>query len=133
MAAGSARLTAGQGRRFGLVVGGAFLTLAAFAWWRDHPLLAFGLGAVGGALAIAGLVVPTGLGPVERGWMRLADLLSTVTTPVVMGAIYFLVVTPVGMLRRIFGGNPVVHHPGHGSFWRSRPAGTRTGILTRQF
>ncbi|HQX82504.1 MAG TPA: SxtJ family membrane protein [Vicinamibacterales bacterium] len=134
MAAGiPARLTAAQGRRFGLTVGGAFLVLAAIAWWRGHPTTTEVLGGLGGVLALAGLIVPTLLGPVERGWMALAHLISKVTTPIVMGVMYLLVLTPVGFLRRLFGGNPMVHMAHDASYWKPRPENKRAGNLTRQY
>ena len=126
-------LTASQGRRFGLTVGGAFLVFAAFAWWRGHATAMTLLATLGGGLSLAGLLIPTYLGPVERGWMKAAHLISKVTTPIVMGVMYLLVLTPVGLLRRLFGGNPMVHAPAQGSYWRSRPEGRRAGNLTRQF
>lgn len=134
MAAGvPARLTVAQGRRFGLTVGGAFLVFAAIAWWRGSPTATNVFGALGAVLSVAGLAVPTMLGPVERAWMKLAHLISKVTTPIVMGVMYLLVLTPVGLLRRTLGGNPMVHTPDGGSYWKSRPAGSRAGNLTRQF
>lgn len=134
MAAGiSARLTAAQGRRFGLTVGGAFLVFAGIAYWRGHPTTTSALGILGGLLSVAGLVIPTYLGPVERGWMRLAHLISKVTTPIVMGVMYLVVLTPVGLIRRTFGGNPMVHEPVAGTYWNSRPQGHRAGNLNRQF
>lgn len=134
MAAGiPARLTAAQGRRFGLTVGGAFLVFAAIAWWRGHPTTTMVLGALGGTLSAAGLVIPTLLGPVERAWMQLAHLISKVTTPIVMGVMYLAVLTPVGLLRRAFGGNPMVHQPEGGTYWKARPEGKRAGNLTRQY
>lgn len=134
MAAGvPARLTAAQGRRFGLTVGGAFLVFATIAWWRGHPTTFRVLAGLGGTLAVAGLVIPTFLGPVERAWMRLAHLLSKVTTPIVMGVMYLLVLTPVGFLRRTFGGNPMVHMAQNASYWKPRPEGKRAGNLSRQY
>jgi hypothetical protein len=134
MAAGiPARLTAAQGRRFGLTVGGAFLVFAAIAWWRGHPTTTNVLGTLGGLLSVAGPVIPTFLGPVERAWMQLAHLISKVTTPIVMGVMYLVVLTPVGLLRRAFGGNPLVHTAQNASYWKSRPEGRRAGNLTRQY
>jgi len=134
MAAGvPARLTAAQGRRFGLTVGGAFLVFAAIAWWRGSPTATNVFGTLGVVLSVAGLAIPTMLGPVERAWMKLAHLISKVTTPIVMGVMYLLVLTPVGLLRRTLGGNPMVHTPDGGSYWKARPAGSRAGNLTRQF
>ncbi len=128
-----ARLTAAAGRKFGLTVGIAFLVLAGIAFWRDNAVTTYVLGGLGGALALAGLVIPTRLGPVERGWMAIAHAISKVTTPIVMGAMYLVVMTPIGILRRTFGGNPMVHQPSGTSYWHSRPEGKRGGDLTRQF
>ena len=129
-----ARLTAREGRRFGLTVGGAFLVLAGITWWRGHETAMVVMGTLGSVLALAGLVVPTHLGPVERAWMRLAHLISRVTTPVVMAVMYFVVLTPAGLLRRAFGGNPLSHAETEAGFWKVRPANRRrTGSLERQF
>lgn len=128
-----ARLTTAQGRRFGLTVGAAFLVFAAIAYWRGHPTSTAVLGGLGATLALAGLIIPTHLGPVERAWMRLAHLISKVTTPLVMGVMYLLVLTPVGLLRRLFGGNPMVHAERGASYWHPRPEGKRASNLTRQF
>jgi hypothetical protein len=134
MAAGiPARLTPAQGRRFGLTVGAAFLVLAAITWWRDYPTATAVLGSIGSLLAAGGLIVPQHLGPVERAWMRMAVAISKVTTPIVMGIMYLLVLTPTGYLRRAFGGNPLVHEPEEASYWKRRPEGERAGNLSRQY
>lgn len=121
------------GRRFGLVVGTAFLALAGFAHWRGGHTAVGVLGILGGALALAGLVIPGKLGPVERVWMALAHAMSRVTTPVFMGLIYFIVFTPVGLVRRALGKNALVRPASDGSYWVSRAAGARRSDLERQF
>ena len=128
-----ARLTAVRGRRFGLTVGGAFLVFAAIAWWRGHHTATIILGALGGILSLAGLVIPSYLGSVERLWMKMAYVISIVTTPIVMGVMYLLVLMPIGFLRRIFLGNPVVHKPQGESYWKSRHKGSRASNLKRQY
>ena len=92
------------------------------------------LAALGLALVAGGLIVPTSLGPVERAWMRLAHAISKVTTPIVMGVMYLLVLTPVGIVRRAVGGNPLAHPEVSASFWHSRPEGARrSNSMKRQF
>lgn len=127
----SARLTAAQGRRFGVTVGGAFLAFTAIAWWRGHSNTANMLGALGLVLTVAGVAIPTHLGPVERAWMALAQAMSKVTTPVVMAIMYLGAITPVGMVRRVLGGNPLVHAPQADSFWKARRTGRSN--MRRQF
>lgn len=127
-----ARLTVAEGRRFGLTVGGAFLLLSAVAWYRGHGPIAVALGGIGAALVLAGLLVPTRMGPVERAWMRMAHAISRVTVPVTMAAIYFVVITPIGLLRKATGGDPLNHVEHGGTFWKSRGARGATG-MERQF
>jgi drug/metabolite transporter superfamily protein YnfA len=129
----SARLTAAEGRKFGLLVGGAFLALGALLAWRSHPFAGSVAAALGGVLVVAGLAVPTRLGPVYRGWMGFALAISKMTTPIVMGAIYFLVLTPSGLLARLFGHRPLSRPPGTVTYWQSRPAGARRGEMNHQF
>ena len=127
----SARLTTREGRKFGLTVGLAFLGLAALLWWRELPAVASAAAIVGGLLGIAGIVLPQHLGPVHAGWMRFALAISRVTTPVVMAIVYFLVITPTGLLRRALGKNALAAQRG-GSQWVSRAEQPRSD-LRRQF
>ena len=128
-----ARLTPAEGRKFGLVVGGAFLLLALLLWRRTHVTAATVAGAVGAALFLGGLAVPGQLGPVYRAWMGLAKAISKVTTPIVMSIIFFLVLTPAGFLVRLFGHRPLVHSRSAGTYWHSRPEGDRRGAMDHQF
>jgi hypothetical protein len=127
----SARLTTAEGRRFGLTVGVAFLALAALVAWRGHATVGTLLGVLGALLGVAGLVVPERLGPVQRGWMSFALAISKVTTPIVMGVVYFLVLTPTGILRRTLAHNPLKPRA-EGGLWVTRSSENR-GDLTRQF
>jgi len=129
----SARLTPAEGRKFGLMVGAAFLVLGGLMWRRGHLAGAGVAAALGGLLLLAGLFVPARLGPVYRAWMALALVISKVTTPIFMGAIWFLVLTPAGLLVRLFGHRPLTHPTGATTFWHSRPAGERRSAMDHQF
>ena len=130
----SARLTAREGRKFGLTVGGVFLSLALVGWWRGRPITVGVLGTVGAALFLAGAAFPTHLGPIQRGWMALAHALSKVTTPIVMGIVYYLVFTPAGVVLRLFGKNALVRPEGDSGFWIARPSAAETSrSMERQF
>ena len=144
----SARLTAGpdgrpaddrslrrsKGRKFGLTVGAAFVVLAGLAYWRGSHRTATVFAAVGGLLLLAGLLIPASLGPVERAWMGLAHVISRVTTPIIMGILYFGLFTIFGGIKRTLGRNSLVRLRGaDGGFWVDRPADSRRGNLDRQF
>jgi xanthine dehydrogenase molybdopterin-binding subunit B len=85
-------------------------------------------------LVLAGAVIPGRLAPVYRAWMRLALLLSKVTTPIFMGLIYFVVLTPTGLLIRLVGRDPLQPPKVNGTYWVTRPLSKPADdSLTRQF
>lgn len=127
-----ARLTPAEGRRFGLTVGGVFLALGAVSWWRGHDLAPVVLAAVGGALVVAGVAIPAALGPVFRGWMAVGLLLSRVTTPLFMGALYFLAIMPMGLVMRAFGRSPLRGRGKGASYW-TRHESASGHSMTRQY
>jgi len=128
-----ARLTAAAGRRFAFTVGTAMLVLGGVVAWRGGRTAAWTLGVVGAALLVAGVVAPTRLGPVERAWYALAVAISKVTTPIIMGVLYFGVLTPAGVVARLFGHNSLVRSRTATSAWVRRPEGARRSDLERQF
>ena len=119
-----ARLSAAEGRRFGLTLGAAFVALAGVLAWRGSRVAA-GAAVLGVLLVVAGLVAPARLGPLERAWMGLAAALSEITTPIFCGILYFGVIAPAGLLLRLAGKNPLRHAPSQTSFWIPREAGAR--------
>jgi hypothetical protein len=128
-----ARLSTAELRKFGLLVGTAFFVLGVIVRWKDHWNAAVVLWSISGALVVPGLLFPALLGPVYRAWMGLALLLSRVTTPIVMAALYFLVMTPLGWLLRIAGHRPLEHGRRGTEAWVSRPAEQRRSDMERQF
>lgn len=124
--------TAAAGRKFAFTVAAAFLVLSAIARIRGHAVswVVFATFAI--VLAVAGTLFPAKLGPVDRAWMALAKLIAKVTTPVFMAVLYFVVVTPIAVLRRTFGGNGLVHRSGQLGYWVDRTQSPRSS-MSRQF
>lgn len=94
-------------RDFGLVTGAIVAGLFGvfFPWAFDNPLADWPTWpwiflAVLGAW---GLVAPMSLRPVYRLWMQFGLLMSRITTPVIMGAVFFLIITPVALLWKVIG------------------------------
>jgi hypothetical protein len=127
-----AEFTPAEGRKFGVTVGLAFLALATLLWWKENAGIAWKiLGGIGATLVLAGVILPAQLGPVYRGWMKFALLLSKVTTPIFMGIIYFGLFLFTGGLRRTLGKNALVRTEQDGSFWITRDV--KRANLERQF
>ena len=69
-------------------------------WW---PYLS-GIATVFGA---AGLIAPNILRPLNKLWFKFGLLLHKVMTPLIMGILFYLLITPVGLLMRLSGKDPM--------------------------
>ena len=128
-----ARLNRAEARRFGFTIGTAFLVFAGIAWWRGHATTTAILAVLGGLLVVAGAIVPGLLPPVHRVWMLGAERLSRLTTPVILGFIYFVVITPIGLVLRALGRDPLTKRRTAETVWAPRSPGARRSDLRRQF
>jgi len=78
-----------------------------------------GLGLV---LAVLALVVPRALYWPNRGWMVLAEAMSFVSTRIVLGLVFFIAVTPIGLVKRLTGWDPLGRRgKPASSYWRPYP------------
>ena len=89
-------------RKFGLSVGTAFVVLGLASAWRGHVWAPRVLWVLAALLVVPGAVAPALLGPVQRGWMRFAAGLWHVNSRIILGAFFYLFLTPLGMLLRLF-------------------------------
>ena len=113
-----------QARRFAgalLVIAWAF---AGLSLWRGHPTRAVVLAALGPLPALVALAAPAAWVTLFRAWMRLGERLSRVSTVVILSLFYFLVFTPISVVRRFCGGKPldVTWKDGRESYWVEKPA-----------
>lgn len=125
-------------REFGLVTGGIVAALFGlfFPWVFDlrfpgeFPVWPWIFFAVFGGW---GLIAPSSLRLVYRGWMRFGLLASRVTTPVVMGLVFYLIVTPFGLVRRVFGKDPLMRKFENLVSYRIPSKKPRAGNLEKPF
>jgi hypothetical protein len=89
-------------RKFGLSVGAAFTVFGGISWWRGHEVPPLVLWTIGAGLMVPGLLFPTVLGPVQRGWMKMAAFLGHVNTRIILTLLYYVVFTPVGFIMSFF-------------------------------
>lgn len=106
-------------REFGLLVGFVFILLGS--WWLyrgSWVTVATGFLALGSVLVVLGLLFPRALVYPNRAWMAFAMLLSLFTTPIILGLVFFVVVMPVGVIKRLFGWDPLRRRaPSATSYW----------------
>jgi len=91
-------------REFGLVTGAIIGVIFGlfFPWLLERPSPRWPW-VIFGVLALLGLAAPTALRPVYYWWMRFGLLMSRITTPLIMGIVFYLVVTPMGLVMRLAG------------------------------
>jgi hypothetical protein len=107
---------------FGLTMAAALAVLTAVRIWRRGlDEVAAGALIVAGLFALAAILTPATLAPVYRWWMRLAGILGSINTRVILVLIFFLVVTPLGLLMRLFRRNPLESAGKDGSHWTEPP------------
>lgn len=95
-------------RNFGLLTGIIIAVLFGLLLplLRGHGLLLVPW-ILGGVLGFLALITPNALAPVYRVWMRIGLILGWINSRIILGIIFFLIVTPMGFLMRLFSRDPM--------------------------
>lgn len=96
-----------QLRHFGWLMGGFF---AIISFW---PLVFRGegirlwAGIIAGAFAVLGMVFPTGLTPIYRGWMFFGEKIGWLNSRILLGLVFYALLTPISFLMVALGKRPL--------------------------
>ncbi len=115
---GNTEVRIGSERSFGIVFAIVFLIIALWPLWGGGSVRYWALvGAV--AFLLLGFLAPGVLRPMNRLWFRFGMLLSRIVSPIVMAILFFITVTPIGLIRRIFVADPLKQRidPEAKSYW----------------
>jgi predicted membrane metal-binding protein len=93
-------------RNFGFLFAAVFVIVGTWPVLSGRPHREWALAAAA-AFALVGLLVPGVLGPLYRVWMRLGHLLGTVNTKIILFLVWWVIVTPIGLVRRLVGKDPM--------------------------
>lgn len=94
-----------------MVVG--FLVIAAI--FKNENIVFFALG-----VGLVSLIIPPAGHWIVWGWYKLALLLSKVMNPLVLGLVYFVFISPIAILFRLFGNDPMRLKDNKGSIYETR-------------
>ena len=95
-------------RRFGLTTGAIVAVLfGAFFPWAFERAIPTWPWIVFGVLGLWALAAPSTLRVIYRGWMRLGLLLNRVTTPIVIGVLFVVVIVPIALAMRVVKSDPM--------------------------
>jgi len=127
----------GSARSFGLVFATVFIIIALFPLLSDQQgsLRLWAL-IVAAFFAITALTMPRLLEPLNKLWFRFGLLLHKIVNPLIMGLLFFVTVTPTGLLMRSLGKTPLKlgFDKSAESYWITRtPPGPAPESMKRQF
>lgn len=131
----SEKVEGSSNRTLGLVFATVFLIIAVFPLFFGGALRWWSL-AVAAAFAVVALVLPGVLTPLNRAWTRFGLLLHKIVSPIVLGFLFYIVVTPLGLLMRLLGKDPLRLRWDRQSstYWIERtPPGPKPETLSDQF
>ncbi len=91
-----------QNRSFGLLFSIVFLALALWPLTKKGEINLY-LVSIALIFLILGLLNSKILSPLNKWWIKLGEILGRIIAPIVMAIVYFLILTPISLLVRLFG------------------------------
>ncbi len=122
-------------KSFGLIFAGLFIIIGLFPLLGDGAVRLWSV-AVSGVFLGLSFIAPGVLAPLHTAWLIFGNLLHAIVSPVIIGLIFFLVVTPIGVGMRLISGAPLklrFDKDAH-SYWIKRdPPGPEPDSMRNQF
>ena len=114
--------TVAQARKSTLVVAGVLTAMAAWQVYRGRPTAVLIMGGLVVVLLVCA-AIPVAATFFHKWWMTLAGVLGYVNSRIILSALFFLIMTPVGVVVRLVGHDPLTRRQGkQASYWHRRAA-----------
>jgi len=121
-------------RKFGVIAFLFFGGLCALGLWREKPVPTYLFGSLS-VLGLGFILMPGPLRPVYDTWLKIAHAVGRVITLLSLSMVYYLVITPAALIKRLLGGRPLPLRPDKeaSSYWvtRTEPAQPKERFLKR--
>jgi len=108
-------------RSFGVSVGGVLIVIAAVLLWRGRVVRAEVLAGIGAVLIVLGVLSPALLKWPSAVWWRFSRALGHVNARVLLTVFFALILTPVGLVWRVAGKDPLGRRKGSWPGWTPYP------------
>lgn len=123
-------------RNFGFLFAGGFVLLAAYVGYHGaNVTTVYGWLIAGVVIGLVAIIKPSLLTPFNKAWMNLGDLMGKVVSPMVLGIIFFVLITPVALVTRLLGRDELrLKKANVSSYWIDRaPPGPAGDSFKNQF
>lgn len=110
-----------QARKTALIVTAVLSAIALWNLYRGRMTVVAVLAGIAGVLLLIGLFVPVAARAFHRFWMGIAVVLGHINSRIILSFLYYLVFTPVGLVRRLIGRDPMKRRgSAQSSYWVTR-------------
>ena len=121
----------GSNKNFGIVFFIVFLLITVWPLIDGQSLRVWSL-IVSLIFLVLGLLNSKLLNPLNLAWVKFGKILGKVVAPIVMGVIYFIIITPIGLFLRLIGKDLLqTKFSKNNSYWIKREK--NIGPMKRQF
>jgi hypothetical protein len=118
-------------RSFGLVFFVVFLIISLYPIFKGGDLRVWSL-IISLIFLILGLLNSSLLSPLNKLWFKFGRLLGNIVSPIVMGLVFFIVVTPTSLLMKVFGKDILnLKKNKNSSYWIKKDK--QSGTMRKQF
>ena len=118
-------------KSFGILFFIIFLLIALWPLLNSEFIRMWALG-IASIFLVLGFINSKILTPVKKGWIKIGEILGKIIAPIVMGFIYFLIITPIGLLMRLVGKDVLnLKFNKNDTYWIKRAKNINT--MKRQF
>ena len=121
-------------RKFGITMGFILLIIAGLLFWKEnesfHVFLTIGI-----ILCSLSIALPIILKPIFWIWMICAILIQWIITRIILSLIYYLIITPVGLIGRLLGKQflELKWNSNNSTYWNYRLNKSEVGDYKKQF
>ena len=121
--------------KFGWFFSAVFAMIGLYSYVQQLKTLATAVTILCFLFVAITFFVPQLLTPLNRLWYTLGILLGKVTSPIVLGAMFFVLITPIALITRLFGRDELRMRKSFvESYWVDRtPPGTQSDSFKNQF
>lgn len=94
--------TSNELRRFAGIMATVFAFIGAWVYWREGRMAVWTIVA-SLVILVPGIFIPRLLAPFYRLWMNVGHGLGWINTRIILGVMFFGIITPLGLFRRVIG------------------------------
>lgn len=122
-------------RKFGLFFTLIFLLVSIYMFFFSAPLAWIIFGILSLSLLLITLINEALLQPLNILWMKLGYLLGKIVSPIILGILFFVIISPIALITRLFGRDELgLKKRNQSSYWKDRePSQLERNTFKRQF